>query len=293
MGYPQLRQKIEVLNRKYKIEPSLISQFICRDKTTAWRWLYQKTERLSQSEQELLVKAICVVLKCPEINPEIFENNNILAFCLKAGLSKLEAATFCGLNLPIPEIFLDGLFDLTNEIGRYTGTYLLFRRDRDGDRKEYPYIQACDRISARNSDILVYEDYWEGEADPRKMYQGYVYCVGSLINIIGQSFGREKAWWPEIWWCGLSIHNVASNGKIETFHGYLSDVTLSGTLFTDRVVLVRVAEEEWIRVLEQKEHYISRERVVSMAGRGLADYLDEWITMPIAGPRNRSTAPKL
>ncbi|MBV8752409.1 MAG: hypothetical protein JO328_06080 [Hyphomicrobiales bacterium] len=276
MAYPQLRQKIEILEKKYGLDPSKIAGKINRDKTNAWRWL-QRADRLKAGEQDQLVAAICSTLNKPGLTVNVFRDHNIVTFGRQAGLSKFETAIFSGYNLPVPDIFLDSLFDMTNDPGRYAGLYLVYRHDKEGDHDTFPYTQGGARIMKDDDQRVRYEDFWEGIND-RQAYEGFVFSIGSLVNIVGQR--SERSVRPEIWWSGLRVGRELSAGS-SVLYGYVSDLRRSGALFTDRIVLVPTDQTEYARVQSEVEYYVDRDRIVQIAGRDMADYIDAWRDIPM------------
>jgi hypothetical protein len=283
MSYPQLRQKIDVLNRKYGIDPAAIAQKIKKDKATAWRWLFQRPDSLNYDKQQLLVGAICETINQPNITEPVFRGNNILTFCLRAGLSKFEAAIYNGFSLPVPELIIDSLFDLTGDVRKYEGVYLLFRHDKQTSGQDNRYIQTCVRIYANERDILMYEDFAVGSTE-RITYEGYIYLVGSVLNIVGQSKLRGRAARPELWWCGLKVGSAEANDQARILYGYVSDLTSDGNLYVDRLAMVRVTEKKWQEVKNQHEFRIPAAEVQEWIGAKFMEYLERWQNLPIGEP---------
>jgi hypothetical protein len=283
MAYPQLGTKIDLLHKKYGVDPAAIAQRIKKDKATAWRWLFQRPDRLSSDKQQLLVKAICETLNNPQISESIFWSNNIRIFCQSAGLSKLEAAIYSGFSLPVPEIILDSLFDLTADVLKYVGNYILFRHDKESNRGEDRYIQTCVKISRSKPDLLMYEDFAIGNAN-RVSYEGNIYLVGTILNIVGQSKMRGRGARPELWWCGLKVGITDDNDQARVLYGYVSDLTSEGGLYTDRLALLRVSEEKWLEIRNKNEFRISASEVRALIGERFMDYLDKWRDVPIDEP---------
>ena len=281
MSYPQLRQKIEVLNRKFGIDPAAIAQKIKKDKATAWRWLFQRPDKLSFEKQQSLVHALCETLNRPNITESLFRSNNILTFCLRSGLSKFEAAIYNGFSLPIPDIIIDSLFDLTGDVRKYEGFYILFRHDKERGRGEDKYIKTCVKLYVNERDLLIYEDFPIGGAR-RISYEGYVYLVGSILNIVGQSKLRGRAARPELWWCGLKVGSAEANDQARILYGYVSDLTSEGILYTDRLALLRVEEERWQEARSQKEFRVSAPDLRELIGTKFMDYLEKWQNVPIS-----------
>jgi hypothetical protein len=107
-------------------------------------------------------------------------------------------------------------------------------------------------------------------------YTGYVFFVGTILNIVGESRSASGVNpRPEIWWCGLQVVRERGSGRMILF-GYVSDIGPNIGLFTDRILLVRVAREEWERVRSEKEFFVDRSRVVAIATETMASYLDDW-----------------
>jgi hypothetical protein len=280
MAYPQLARKIEILDKKFGIDPTRLAQIIHKDKSTAWRWLSQQSERLRPAQQSELVAAICKVLKAKgvDLTDQVFRGHNPLKFCLDAGLTKLEAAHYNEFNLPIPEIFIDSLFDLSNDPARFNGHYLQYRIEREMETNDPRYMQAYATIWSDEDQLIKYEGTWRGD-NTRRSYEGFVFLVGSQVNIVGQcNIGQDSR--PEIWWCGIRPTGVDGNGKSKPLSGYMSD-TQNGKLCTDRIVLTRCTEEEQSRVRERNEIYVTRNRLIETAGKEMANYLDEWRNVPV------------
>jgi hypothetical protein len=192
MGYPFFAQKIEIIQKKYKIDPGKIAQIIGHDKSTAWRWL-GKPKPLSDRQEQALVGAICAHLnktvKDFAISEQTFNIGNILNFCVNIGLSKLEAATFTNQGLPIPDVFIDSVFNYLPEDQRKNliGSYLLFRHDKERTHADRPYLQAYASIYDDKLGRLAYEDSWAGDGDRfAQTYEGFVMIVGRITNIVGQ-----------------------------------------------------------------------------------------------------------
>ena len=257
MSYPQLHQKIDLLHKKYKLDPAAIAQKINKDKATAWRWMFQRTERISLDKQQLLVRAICETLGKPEVTEPIFKSNNLKIFCQRAGLTKFEAAVYSGFTVPVPDLILDSLFDMTGDVHKYEGYYILYRHDKAKEEGDDKYIQTCVRIYASDRDLLVYEDFAVGK-EKRVTYEGYIYLVGSILNIIGQSKMLGRATRAELWWSGLKVGSTENNDQAKVLYGYVSDLTDDGTLYADRLVLLRIDQNEWDTIL--KKHAFSDTR---------------------------------
>jgi len=283
MSYPQLGTKIDLLNKKYRLDPAAIAQKIKKDKATAWRWLFQRPDRLSDDKQQLLVNAICETLDNPEINEGIFWSNSLRIFSQKAGLSKFEAAIYNGLSLPVPEIILDSLFDLTADALKYVGNYILFRHDKESGTAENRYIQTCVKISAGKHDLLTYEDFAIGDGN-RVSYEGYLHLVGTILNIVGQSKSRGRAARPELWWCGLKVGSADENDHARILYGYVSDLTSEGGLYTDRLALLRVSEQHWFEIRNKNEFRILAAEVQLLIGERFMAFLDEWRNVAIREP---------
>jgi hypothetical protein len=279
MPYPHFRERIDFLNRKYRLDPAKVSPLIKKDKSTAWRWLFQRPNSLKPEEQDLLVSAICTTLDKPGLTPESFRNNYDIAFCRDAGISKFELAVFSGLSLPVPEIFIDSLFDPGNDPRIYAGHYLLYRHEKE-PQNDPPFIQACATIAADANQLATYTDIW-GDNNSRQSYVGFVFSVGTFVNIIGQSTSMGRNVRPEIWWCGLRPTGVNSKGEATPLVGYVSDITQTGILYTDRLVLVRTTEVEQNRIRDNSEFYVDRARVAQIAGEDATKYLEAWMRVPI------------
>src|SRR3977135_4492302 len=73
---------------------------------------------------------------------------------------------------------------MKNWLHENCGHYLLYRHDKDPyNNNQPPFIQACASITYDSPAGLIYKDQWgDNEA-----YQGFVFFVGSKINIIGES----------------------------------------------------------------------------------------------------------
>lgn len=282
MAYPQLSRKIEILDKKFGLDPAKISLEIEKDKSTAWRWLTQQSERLRPEQQAALVAAICNVLakKGVVLTDQMFRGHNPLKFCLDAGLTKLEAAHYNEMNLPVPEVLIDSLFDFANDTGRFSGHYLQYRIEREFKTIDRPYLQACATISLDEDQRIKYQATWRG-SNSRASYEGFVFSAGTQVSVIGQCINANHSSRPEVWWCALKPAGMDGGGKPRLLRGYTSDFTRDGTLYTDRIVLAHCTEEEQRRVRDSNEIYVNRKRLTQIAGGDLAEYLDEWMDVPI------------
>jgi hypothetical protein len=282
MAYPQLKRKIEILDKKFGIDPAKISLAIEKDKSTAWRWLTQQSERLRPEQQAALVDAICKVLgtKGVVLTDQMFRGHNPLKFCLDAGLTKLEAAHYNEMNLPVPEVLIDSLFDFAHDTGRFSGHYLQYRIEREFETKERPYLQVCVVISLDEDQRIKYETTWRG-SNSRASYEGFLFFAGTQVSVIGQCINAKHSSRPEAWWCALRPAGMDGGGKPKALRGYTSDFTPDGSLYTDRIVLAQCTEEEQRRVSDSNEIYVDRKRLIQMAGKDLAEYLDAWRNVPI------------
>lgn len=280
MAYPQLGTKIDVLQKKYRIDISAISIAIKKDKSTAWRWL-QKAGKLKPEQQDQLVAAICHSLTASEakLSPSAFMGNDVLAFCRNIGCSKLEAAIYSGLSISVPDIFLDGLFRPATNPDAFVGYYRLFRHDKDRTRSDAPYIQAFASIRNDNNQRLIYEDHWAGDKGDWS-YEGFLFPMGNVTNIVGQRKTTEFNSTAEMFWCGL--HGKAGgNGSAVEFRGYVSDLTKGGKIFADRILLVRVDEKSWSEGRNAGEYFIQRAKCVEYAGEDGVKFVDEWIDVSV------------
>lgn len=193
------------------------------------------------------------------------------------------AEPFCDITLPIPDVILDGLFDMTADVFKYVGHYVLFRHDKEGGPGQDVYLQTCARISASDLDLLVYEDFAVGNTD-RISYEGHIYLVGSIINIVGQSKMLGRASRAELWWAGLKVGSAESNDQARILYGYVSDLTSSGLLYTDRLVLLRLEEDRWREVRDRKHSTISEADVRKQIGDAFMDFLHHWRDVEIDEP---------
>ena len=279
MAYPQFSQKIEIVQKKFKIDPGAIAKKIAKDKTTIWRWL-QTPQKLNDNQQKLLVDAICDVLGSDEvkISEEIFRENNILMFCIELGIPKLEAAIMTRHFVPVPDIFVDSVFQYSPNLRGFVGHYLQYKYDNSHGNGGRPYVQKCTKLSIDDYGRLTYEDVSIGEGDMQSS-EGFAVPVGLVTNIVGQRKNSDPQASPEIFWCGLK--RVADeSGKAVRMYGYMSGVTSRGALSVSRVVFARTDENEWERTQKSNEGHVTRTRVVQTIGADFAKYLDDWKSAP-------------
>jgi hypothetical protein len=290
MGYPLFAQKIEIIQKKYKIDPAEIAKILKHDKTTAWRWL-GKPQTLSDRQQRLLVDAICIhlneVIENLSLSQESFNISNILNFCIDIGLTKFEAATFTNQGLPIPDVFIDSVFNYLppDQRKNLIGSYLLFRHDKEHTHKDTPYLQAYASIYSDELGRLAYEDSWAGDGDRyAQTYEGFVMIVGRITNVVGQRRRMDPEAPTEIFWQGLR-RRADATGRIACLYGYVSDITQNDRLFADRMVLIRTDDQEVKRVRTKKEYYVTGKHVGEVAGTNMLAFLQEWSEVPIEEPR--------
>ncbi len=237
MAFPELGPQIDILQKRHKIDTAKLAQKLAKEKTTAWRWL-QSPHKLNESQQELLVEAVCQILNEIgfEISADIFRTNNTLDFCFDLGISKSEAAAITGRLVPVPDIFVESVFQPASKRKAFVGSYLLFKHDKTKERRDRPYIQAYSEITMDGNDRLRYESWLGG--DELRSYTGFVVTTGTVTNIVGQQNTSDPQHVPEVFWCGLK-RVTDKLGNTVQLYGYLSEVTKQGVLFTDRVVLVQ------------------------------------------------------
>jgi hypothetical protein len=281
MAYPDIGPRIDIVQKKHKIDTGKLAQKLDKEKTTAWRWL-QSPHKLSDSQQELLVEAICQILKEAgvKISADVFRTNNTLDFCFDLGISKSEAATITGRLVPVPDIFVESVFQPAAKRKAFVGSYLLFKHDKTRERRDRPYVQAYSEITLDGNDRLKYES-WSGSEGLRSC-TGFVVTAGTVTNIIGQQIMSDPHDMPEVFWCGLK-RVIDKSGNAIQLYGYLSEVTKLGILFTDRVVLVRVEADEASR-LRSIESHVSKSRAVQIVGENMLNYLDSWKDSSIEEP---------
>jgi hypothetical protein len=279
MAYPEIGPRIDIVQKKHKIDTAKLAQKLAKEKTTAWRWL-QSPHKLNESQQESLVNAVCQVLKETgvEISADIFRTNNTLDFCFDLGISKTEAAAMTGRLVPVPDIFVESVFQPASKRKAFVGSYALIKHDKAREQRERPYIQARCEITMDGNDRLKYES-WSGRL---RSCTGFVVTTGSVTNIIGQQNTSDPQNVPEVFWCGLKRVADKSGNAIQLY-GYLSEVTNNGGLFADRVVFTRIesAKESDLRDFEP---FISRKQAVRIAGENMLNYLDSWKESSIGEP---------
>jgi hypothetical protein len=281
MAYPELGSRIDIVQKKHKIDTAKLAQKLSKEKTTAWRWL-QSPHKLRDGQQNLLVEAICEVLKegGVEISTDVFRTNNTLDFCSDLGFSKSEAAAMTGRHVPVPDIFVESVFQPAAMRKAFVGSYILFKHDKTRERRDRPYIQAHCEITMDGNDRLKYDERWSG-SEGLPSYTGFVVTAGTVTNIIGQQNTSDPQHVPEVFWCGLK--RVADkSGNAIRLYGYRSEVTRQGVLFADRVVLVRLSERP--ANLSGFEPLVSRSRAAQTAGENMLKYLDDWKDSSIGEP---------
>jgi hypothetical protein len=283
MLYPELQSKLRIVRKKFRklgnravaAEFNRTRREDKRDQSTIGRHLRDPDPHDDKHQTEL-IRAICnIVNRSYEIKLSVddFKVNDMLAFFDILKIDKFEAATYLGKKLPIPDIFLESLFQYSNS-RRYVGHYLLLRDDKVKRNRHKPFIQVCVEISEDPHGLPIYKDVWDDSLGPS--YTGYVFFVGTIVNIVGESRSESGVSpKPEIWWCGLQVERERGTGRMILF-GYVSDIGDKIGLFTDRILLVRVAREEWDRVRDEKEFFVDRARVSSIASETMANYLEEW-----------------
>jgi hypothetical protein len=276
MAYPDLGPRVGILQRKFKIDTPELAQLLKKEKTTAWRWL-QSPHKLSEPQQAALVEAIVSLLKntnqCSEISVKSFQAGNTLDFCADIGISKVEAATLTNRLVPVPDLLVESIFQPQAKRKGFVGSYLVFRHDKNKERRDRPYTQAHCEITMDAHDRLTYKEAWAGNQGAR-LNTGFVVTAGIVTNLIGQQNSTDPQGQAEVFWCGLK-RIADKEGRATHLYGYLSEVTKSGVLFTDRVVLAR-NDTGGIGVANDLEGYVTRSRVVNAAGEAMANYLDEW-----------------
>jgi hypothetical protein len=281
MAYPELGPRIDIVQKKHKIDTAKLAQKIEKEKTTAWRWL-QSPHKLNEDQQDLLVEAICQILKDVgvDISADVFRTNNTLDFCSEFGISKSDAAAITGRHVPVPDIFVESVFQPAAKRKAFVGSYMLLKHDKAREQRDRPYIQARCEITMDGNDRLKYES-WSGSEGLRSC-TGFVVTTGTVTSIIGQQNTSDPQDVPEVFWCGLK--RVADkSGNAIRLYGYLSEVTKQGGLFTDRVVMIRT-ESEKITALHDVEPFVSRKYAVKIAGENMLKYLDEWKESSIEEP---------
>jgi hypothetical protein len=289
MLYPELQSKLRIVRKKFRKlgNRAIAAEFNKnrregkRDQSTIGRHL-RDPDPHDDVHQTELIRAICNIVNRSyetKLSIDDFKVNDILAFFEILKIDKLEAAAYLGKKLPIPDIFLESLFEYSNENRRYVGRYLLLRDDKEKRDRHKPFIQVCAEIAEDSHGLPIYRDVWGTGLGVS--YTGYVFFVGTIMNIVGESRTeggvRRK---PEIWWCGLRENVERSSGRMILF-GYVSDIGDTIGLFTDRILLVRVSDEEWNRVLSKKEFFVDRDRVSAVTNETMANYLDEWKDHPV------------
>jgi hypothetical protein len=294
MLYPELQRKIRIVRTKFGFSADAVRQELKPlkvktergtdpDRGTVGRWL-NSPENLKETTQIKLVKAIIGAIKKRNVrmSESVFRRNNFLDFCAAIGVSTFDAIKILGINLPVPDIIINSVFEPTDDhANRYVGHWLLFRHDKDNDRADAPYIQAYATFKENEHSQLVYRDEW-GSGPSQESYRGFVFFVGSKINIIGESSSTGAMARPEIFWIGLDAR--LDGGRALRLYGYVSDLNRRGALFADRIVLARVNEKEWMEARQRHKHYLSLEEVRAVVGRALGRYLGEWETLPIDPP---------
>ena len=288
--YPGLQQKIDVIRKKFPFDAGDVAGGIGKDKSTAWRWL-RSADALDEEQQRRLVDAICgkIWVGDRKLTEEMFWENDLPTFCCDyLGLTKLEAAIFLDRGLPVPEIFVDSVFQPDANAKNLVGSYLLFRHDKEKTHSALPYLQAYAEIKRTRYGLYLFEDYWEGDGEhSAQAYEGYVIIAGQAMNIIGQRRRVDPDKSPQIFWQGL--RRIADDrGVVQKMYGYVSDFAFEELVMADRMVLVRVDKKEVDRVSKQKEYYVDQRRVVSVAGEKLCKYLDDWANVEYEDPYPRT-----
>ena len=282
MAYPEIGPRIDIVQKRHKIDTGKLAQKLQKEKTTAWRWL-QSPHKLNNDQQDLLVKAIREILKEAgvDISADVFRTNNTLDFCLDLGISKSEVAAMTGRLVPVPDIFVESVFQPTAKRKGFVGSYTLIRHDKARERRDRPYIRAHCEITMDGNDRLRYES-WSG-SEGLQSCTGFVVTAGTVTNIIGQQNTSDPQDVPEVFWCGLK--RVADkSGNAIRLYGYLSEVTKRGGLFADRVVLVR-AEADRVSDRNDFEPLVSRNQAAQIAGENMLSYLDDWKDFSIEEPK--------
>ena len=281
MAYPELGSRIDIVQKRYKIETATLAKKLQKEKTTAWRWL-QSPHKLNEGQQDLLVGAICQLLNEAGINisADEFRTNNTLDFCFDLGISKSEAAAITGRLVPVPDIFVESVFQPAAKRKAFVGSYIQLKHDKAKGRRDRPYIQTHCEITMDGNDRLKYES-WSGSEGLRSC-TGFVVTAGTVTNIIGQQNTSDPQDVPEVFWCGLK--RVADkSGNAIRLYGYVSEVTKHGGLFADRVVLVRT-EADKISDRRSFEPLVSRTHAAQLAGENMLKYLDDWKDSSIGEP---------
>jgi hypothetical protein len=293
MAFPDLKAQMRVLSEVFHLNGTEIRRQLEAMPTRVLGTLQNKGTyqrhingaNMTALQQVDLVNAACNFLNTKhskDVTPKTFETNDHAAFCKALGVSRYALAQAQGRPLPIPEIFVDSLYQPSEAVMARVGHYLLFRLERDAIDPKAPYLQACAQIFADGDGRFQYSDFWTAGA-ARPVYTGFVFCVGGVTNIVGEN-ARNKQGGREIWWCGLERSAGADESEM-LLYGYVSDLRKEGALFVDRIVLVRVREKCWNEVLKSKVFYTDRTRVVEKAGEALTDYIDAWKGIDLRRPR--------
>jgi hypothetical protein len=291
-AYPGLQQKIDVIRKKYPFDAGDISSLISKDKSTAWRWL-RGADALEDEQQRSLVAAICKKFsdRNPKLQESMFWENDLPTFCCEyIGLTKLEAAIFLDRGLPVPDVFVDSVFQPDPSSKFLLGSYLLFRHDKERTKRDRPYLQAVARIGRTKHGLVSFEDFWAGDGDHNaQAYDGFVIIAGQSMNIIGQRRRSDPDTPPQLFWQGLR-RIVGKDGIVHTMYGYVSDFYKDTLVIADRMVMIRSDENELTRVEESREFYIDGKTLERKAGDKMRGYLDDWKDISITDPFPKPSA---
>jgi hypothetical protein len=281
MAFPDLGNKIKLVRDRYGFGGEQMRRTIVarhpgipvQDRTTYDRILADPLSR-SRDEQEFYVGLICEIVSERSNRPverAAFRVNDLLQFCHLVGIEPLDAARILGKKLPLPDLMVQMLFEPNTRAQRYVGYYLIYRRDREPRDARLPYIQACATIKQDEYGFLQYEDNWT-----ESKFTGTCFDVGTVLNIIGTDQSPNRGARQEMWWAGFHT-DYDRFGNTQSLRGYVSDLTtINRRLYADRIVLVKVSEEKYAQVLNDREYSVSRGVVMEVAGSPLINYLDEW-----------------